>query len=639
MRTLPYITTKLQPLKSYPTYQFHTEIIANRLNVSDAFKIFILETFRWLRSRLKAFENLPSDIQTPEPDDFLNFSDNELHSFGFTNGLSVDVIYIERKGIWSFLLSEIDMGANIGTDTERLPVNGRMFNTEISFRKQQNSVEMGVRTICSEPSDCDTDCEVFRPTVVKAIAENPNIGFRQNGFILDGNPLVISSRTTLEHFCNIWNADGFNLPIVVIADSGYTISEPKKIESLINNTVSYNYGSGDLFNKTNVFNLEVDIKKLNLKPQLTKIRPKKAPIKKDTNKLDTIITPEKRQLPALEYLKLSKSLIGFALVCFVDENYFKPLENKTHITLNHGDVMVLGYKTEFERYSYKQYSNEIDSFYKKLKDDVKQLPKRRAHSFGNIIFHSDAKLQEYHVKRHETLSLEDQCTIFHLENEELKKQIKNYSQENTDMQLTTETLRITQKQLRSVQDELDSLQALYKESQKTMVAKENSYRRSAELISFYQARVDIAATYPHTQSEVCEWIEENFSQQILVASRARSEMRKYCSALDISILCDGILYLDAYAKFRRQEITAETFSLYSNRNGWNVEGCGKETLRVHRDDYTTSHNGKRYLLDMHIKHGISTSMLIRIYFCWDEQLQKIVIGSMPEHLSTIKNST
>ena len=56
-------------------------------------------------------------------------------------------------------------------------------------------------------------------------------------------------------------------------------------------------------------------------------------------------------------------------------------------------------------------------------------------------------------------------------------------------------------------------------------------------------------------------------------------------------------------------------------------------------DYSTSFEGKTFPLDMHIKYGVSTQSLIRIYFTLSEELKKIIIGYMPGHLATVTQST
>ena len=124
-----YTTTKLQQLKSYPTYQFHSLIKSDTLVAEDIFKICILETFRWLRGRLSNYKTLPSEIMLPEPEEYAKFQLDQLHSFVVNSGVVIDIVYVEKKGLWSFCLTETDMGANIGKPDERKAVNGRTFAT------------------------------------------------------------------------------------------------------------------------------------------------------------------------------------------------------------------------------------------------------------------------------------------------------------------------------------------------------------------------------------------------------------------------------------------------------------------------------------------------------------------------------
>lgn len=116
-------------------------------------------------------------------------------------------------------------------------------------------------------------------------------------------------------------------------------------------------------------------------------------------------------------------------------------------------------------------------------------------------------------------------------------------------------------------------------------------------------------------------------------------MRKYSGSLDLAILCDGIYYLNAYSKYRRGEISFDTLSLYSDSYNWEVSNSGSGALRMRRDDYTVQLGDKKYLLDMHLKYGVKSQVLLRIYFCWDETAKKVIVGYMPDHLATVIKNT
>ena len=634
---MPYITTKVQALKSYATYQLYASADSKTADTDGVFKICILETLHWIRSRLSDHKIIPQDLNSPMPQQYADFDDEKIQSFSINLGFQIDVIYIESLGVWSFRIVEPDMGANIGTPKERKAVSGRTFTTEIAFRKQDDCVEIGVRTICSEPSDNTQDCEVFRPSVVKALAENTDIRLSQCGWMLNGQAMQITSKNELEKFFDVFGDPARSLPMILVADTKEEISEPVKVEPLTD-TLTPALSSFSLLARPKPGEsavIKINPECFENKKLIREVKPKK--VKKQADKPKS--SPVKTKLPMFDHEKLAQKLVGLAIVVFVSDKYFKQIESKAQIKITHGDIIILPRREQSERYSYSEYKDDMDGFFSKLRASSYDLPKRSVVNYGNVLFYTDAKLQEYHDKRHQATTMEEKYDFYKLENKELKAQVKELSQQQTDMRQTSEQLRILQKKVETLTDELNDANAKYIETVNEMNAKAEAYRKGADLVLFYKQFIDIAARFPIDKNDVCKWAEDNFSDDIIVAPRAVSEMKKYSGSLDIASLCDGIVYLSAYARFRRQEISEEELSLYAQRCNWDVQGCGKEALKMHRTDYTVTYDGKAYTLDQHIKHGIQSDELIRIYFCWDDKLRRIIIGSMPKHLATVKNTT
>ncbi len=222
------MTTKLKHIKSYPTYQLHTYTNNKRLPAEEVFKICILETMKWLRSRLSLFADIPTQLDLPEPENYRQLSFEMLHSFSLNIGSVISVVFIEKKGLWSFDITESDMGENIGTATERPPVNGRTFSTDISFIINGDRVETGIRTICSEPSDTSAPCRVFRPAIVKMLAENKLVGLRYE-YELDGSVINIGTKSEAGRFIDAVQDKKFSLPTVIVAEPPFE-TPPKKQE-------------------------------------------------------------------------------------------------------------------------------------------------------------------------------------------------------------------------------------------------------------------------------------------------------------------------------------------------------------------------------------------------------------------------
>ena len=353
----------------------------------------------------------------------------------------------------------------------------------------------------------------------------------------------------------------------------------------------------------------------------------------------TAVKPVPVKLPVADIEKIAKKLVGFAIVVFVKEDLFKQVQNKLHISLKYGEIIIIRHQEQAEHIIYDAYKNDIPGFPDVMYKEINESHKRCSYKFGEILFHSDAKLKDLHNKRHQTDSLEERCDCYKQENAELKQKINDLAEQQTDMEQSAEQVRDLKKKLETLEKKLDEKTEAYDALNEEYHGKEDAYRKSAEMLQFYREYIELAEKFPTDKNKICEWAEKCFGDRITISSRALNEIKKYNGSLDTACLCDGIVYLNAYAKYRRSEITDEQLSVYSERRHWETGGCGKETLKMYRNDYSININGNTYLLDQHIKRGVHAEQLIRIYFCWDDTSKKIIIGSMPEHLPTVRNGT
>ena len=267
------------------------------------------------------------------------------------------------------------------------------------------------------------------------------------------------------------------------------------------------------------------------------------------------------------------------------------------------------------------------------------MVKRGSYSFGNVMFYSDARLADLDENRSRNMTLEDELKVCKQENAALRSKIKELDQQNTDMQLGAENNRLLRKQLNDANNEIDNLK-LYIENYNAKAAKkESSYRKAADLIDFYRRKAEDAACFPTNIEDICDWAARALSKNLIITSRAESALKKYSNPIDVSILCDALYYLNAYVEYRLGNIDEFTYSLYAQSYNWEISSSGKEAMKMYKQDYTAYIDGKPYLLDMHIRYGVSSRALIRVYFCWDEALKKVIVGYMPGHLATVTQST
>ena len=631
---MEYKATVLHRLKRYPTYQFYAEIRSDQLSESEIFRRVILQTFFWLRARMKNAGEIPEEFCTLEPDQYADFSEEQLHSFSLDQGWKADVTYAPEQGIWAFSLHETDMGANIGKENERLPVQGRMFETDISFVKCGNAVECGVRTIVTEPVACDAPCEVFRPTVVRTILTDPLFNLFHGGMALDAKPFFIRSKSDAERFAAVFQDQKFDYPLILIADAGFEEIKPEVPAMPLPSPGGLSFSFGTIPTDLTAPAVTIESKS---KPILRGAKPKPAAKPASLPKAEPKKEPVRRE--EFPYDRLADKLKGYGIVCYAKEKTLSVLDNKLHLAVKPGDIIVCIRGQETERLRYTAYSKDMEGSYQKLKREMQQLPKRRAYDFGKVVFQADAHLIALRERREAAESLEESCALYQQENAELKARLAELEQQDTDLRERNEMLRLTKKQLQSAQDEIAELQAGIAAIQNEYQERQAAYEKSAELVQFYKDKAEIAAGFPTDKDLVCDWAEEQFSDTLVITQRAHSELRKYHGSLDVALLCDGLLYLDAYAKTRNGELTEEQLQLYTDQRNWEVSLCGREAVRLNESDYTVTHEGQKYTLDMHIKYGNRAANLIRIYFCRDDETGKIIVGSMPEHLATASQTT
>lgn len=650
--TNTYQTTHIVPSRSYPTYQFHAQTTSSE-PATDVFLICILETLRWLRNRLSDFKELPDVLVTPEPEDYKNFTEKRLTSFSMNLGCSIESVYLENDGIWTLTVSENDMGANIGSEQERKPVQGRSFITDISFRKYPDYVEAGVRTVCSEPVGSDAGCEVFRPTLVKKLSENPLVCFR-NQYNIDGKPVIVSCRNEAEIFCDAVLSRDCDMPFVIVC-------EPEKIKTVKNAADVFENAKSSLVSSMSSVPAGGLSEKFTSKTDFTSdfsvtmVKKKDEKKKKDDERkyIPLDISQPKQNIRRSEikdqyeyieqrtinYETLADSLKGFGLVAYISEKCLSIINNKLRLGFDAGDVIVMMHGIISETVKFNTFKDDPDVLRKRLKKEVRMMLKGAVFSYGNTVFGTDARILGMSRKEQENMTLEDRISFLENQKNALEQKIRELQNNDNGMRMNAEELRIATKKLELEIRERERAEAAARKAEEELDKISESYRKSSSVISFYKKKAEDAGRFPDDVEDVCSWAEKTLSEGIVITSRARSELKKYSGALDIADLCDGLYYLNAYAAYRLGKISEDELNLYAESCIWEVTSCGKGALRTCASDYTVTHEGIKYTLDLHIKNGVSSQVLIRIYFCWSDEAGKVIIGSMPGHLGTSKQST
>jgi hypothetical protein len=159
----------------------------------------------------------------------------------------------------------------------------------------------------------------------------------------------------------------------------------------------------------------------------------------------------------------------------------------------------------------------------------------------------------------------------------------------------------------------------------------NERRRAATATSGQQ--------YPEDLSGLGDWLDRNVLPNVVITSKAWRNMRNV-DYRDMERLCETLKLLDgAYIDMRAGEEGA--------REAWQ-EGLQKLRLEdkkqtrmgrsAREGDYKFTHEGEPYVVERHLRGNESLhndhSRLLRIYYTYDTNRARVLIGSMPRHAHT-----
>ncbi|MBP1543230.1 MAG: hypothetical protein J6A16_03960 [Oscillospiraceae bacterium] len=640
MTAYPYQVTALTHNRRYPTYQLHAQAINDTLPPQTVMNICVLETMSWLRRRLSKYSDIPAEIDLPEPEDYSGFDAGSLRSFHLNIGCTIDVVYSEQERLWAFCLEEADAGANIGAMNERAPVNGRKFETNIAFRiNNDGCVEVGVQTICSEPDNTTAYCEVFRPSVVKALYRNKNVGLRHILNVTD-SPIIIESAKDFQRVKDAAADPIRELPLVLITKPAAV--RKNKFAEIDVPEFDINSSLRSCFNTDNSFikrELKIDLEALGIENKLiarTVITKESA----DSNAPEIDETEPEMIVPeTVDYEKLASSLAAFAFVCSVSDSCFESVQTALCRELSKGDILILYKGSMSEIVPFREISSDIRSAEKLLKSGITEYPKRRSIDWGDILFTADARLLDLQQRRQERLSHHDEIELMKTEISELSYKLKNAEELVRGMSSSEDENRLLRKKNSALERELIDCRSELAEKTSAFQADMERCKTILPRLEFYREKSRAAAIFPTEKDDIVAWVERSFSDTIILHKNAAASLKKYTRPLLTHILCDGLYFLNGYALYRQGRISETELAFYAEEYGWEVQGCGKEALKMFADDYSVTIDGQSQLLKYHIKYGVNPTNWVRIYFFYDKQTERVIVGYMPDHLPTISDKT
>lgn len=640
-----YAPLCLVPNRSYPSYQLYATVSNKKTPPADAFKIVVLTVLQWMREKFKKLD-LPEELKHPAPEDYKSFSTDLLKSFRIDRGYVVEVVYIDEINSFSLQLVEPDL--DLGSEHPN-PVAGRVFTTNIGVRIRDGIVECGFNTMVSDPENVTTPCNVYRLSPVKRIVRNPLLGLTQVTPLVETATELDSSVKT-ESFRELVYSDDRYLPILIFTEVNMNTSQQEELSADISvplldirssvsflndnsrkkDTVHFSYTEG----LSDQYKNRAEHPFSHFDKQDKPAEPNASPAKQTEDEPVYSIPYDIEQL--------AHDAMGYCHVYTVKQKKHPELCRILSQELSEGDVCIVEPK-EFGGgitiFPYKKHRRQGEQLISELSRITHNYCMGKEMKYGKVLFTHRARLyqQEQLIKSGSSL---ESIVREQQEHEKLLKERYEQSISSRDSKIKTLTEKIDR--LQEIISEKDCRIAEAKaEAEKAILECELKMQRT-------QLRLDYLESLdkrPETTAEIPKWVSDNFEGRILFHNKAVDLITKTpTQEVDMKLLCDAIEYLATeYYEMYHNIITEEEAAIRTSRKynrPFEVTPSGTASLQFAPTDYKIKYNlhgshSKEQLLDRHLKAGVASAWLIRIYFLYDSYNKIFVVGSLPKHLKTL----
>lgn len=234
------------------------------------------------------------------------------------------------------------------------------------------------------------------------------------------------------------------------------------------------------------------------------------------------------------------------------------------------------------------------------------------------------------------------------------QKIREKSLHVDDQNELREIVAILEEEIRSLSrsrsDDSEAALALLEESEENYLSSEQEKAELAEENDRLRARVrSLSAQRTAAAAEQNDnalnsfddfqtWCDENLGDHVEIKSRAIRETIKHGTPEILSRVTETLLLIRDYYVPMRTSSTSELhkkFKAKCEEIGVEESACfsKKGDIKNHIG-YSTRSGTRKLWLDRHFKYGLGFDMrrMFRIYYTWDEDSERVIIGHMPTHL-------
>ena len=597
---------------SYVSFQGYYRIKANEnsgLTLEEVFSKCILNVLEWIETKTR------KNHRTDEFSHFLSVSkelgySNYYHKFlkqndpfYFAESESYDIKFFSdlRDNEWSAVVVEPD---NLKQTKKYMR---RLFVTDIAFKMRDDYVYMAVRIVVKDVKKelSDEDTAAWRPAFVPAIYNDDSFVVYEGSISVDDYPIsenLIVLNTKSSNDCerfynNLIASSDRQMPIILCP---YTNDDElrDRIEELAGRTAGMAYVVVEEHDKNYAKLVHNNDDKI---------------VKGDFNYILPYNNEEKKY-----YHRAigDDGANGISYARFIAKQYTVCRDGVTKKpAYQYGDVL-------FFQQLYAKYIKSVEDA-----ADVELI--------NNLQQEIGLLLDELQKKSQSLSEQEDIIKEIQGANDKLKTVIRKKEKDNNHLnniidQQNTKIEAIDNK-IEDASDDTD--EQINDEGYKRATNKYNDRLNSVR----YSWNNELKTI---KKKDVVKWIEEKYSDTIYIHDDAKRAFEKNADGnLDLEKFCEAFNYLDCYVRFRNGKMSPEVYDSVLDGTTFRVTPHGftgdrKDYSAYYVDVHEGGCNEEGLLCDLHIKYLANNPRMFRIYFAYVPELEKVVVGSMPDHLST-----
>ena len=634
-----YRVVKLLQNRAYPTYQLYAQMANKKTKPEDGLRFAALTTLQWVKRRLG--EHMPPEWEDiPEPAQYLTAGNDCLVSQHINKGYVIDIVSLPEHGVWSLQISEPDLGSDPGRlDQKRLPVAGRVIETNVAFRIADSILHCGFKTVVSDPEGVEEQAEVYRLAIVRQLADAPMFGLKQITPLTE-ELIRINKVGQVKGVIEVWHSAENQLPCVLFSQ---VVEQPKEMippQFPITSSIQTSMPLRTIPPYFSISTAKLADSKLPLiieKADRSK-REKKPALQKPPESSPTINDPP------YDMKRFAKYGVTFCRTYLLEEPMRERFERLSGLKVQPGDIIVLepdafGGKTT--AYPLKPSSKAQKELVEQLRSELYTYPRGKEVTFGRIAFLTAAHER---LLRH-TDDLDQQSKDLDSGWQQRVTMLREeWEAELAEKDAAYEALSRQLERQRDYQARLEAEKMTLREQHvKEIEALQRQLADRDEDIRYLRRKL----SQPSDHGEIAAWVREQFGSRLVLHQKAVNLLAdRSAKTVDVELICDALDFLATdYWEHRYQQISEqEMLTRCSTKYGrpFDIAPTGSMSIEMMPGEYKIKYfrsgkdKPKESALDYHLRVGNDAENLLRIYFLHDDEKRLIVIGSLPRHLKTAR---